>query len=393
MPSRRVVIIGGGVIGSSIAYHLRQRDETSDVIVIERDPTYARASSRLAMGGIRQQFSSTANIQLAQHSVRFYRQFDAMFGRLGSDRANFRQRGYLFLVNDEQAERFERRLKRQQDLGAYVARLEVDQIRRLVPDVVLDDIQFGVFGPQDGYASPRAILSTFRHAATDAGARYIADTVTGVDRSGEGLRAVVLKSGTRISTDTIVAATGAYSATIGQLVGIDIPIQPVRQQLFRCRLPRVWPYRFPVVVDPNGVHWRHEDPEEPGDDDRLVIARTNPDEVPGESFSCDMARWGPDFHDPVVRRVPALDGMELLEGWAGLYEMTADHNPLIGEDPTLRGFFVAAGFSGHGVMMAPGVGHAMSELILTGRSTSIDISPFDMTRFARGEPFWDDAMI
>ena len=148
-----------------------------------------------------------------------------------------------------------------------------------------------------------------------------------------------------------------------------------------------------MVVDPNGVHWRHEDPKGPDDDDRIVIARTNADEVPGENFSCDMSRWEPDFRDPVLRRVPALEGMELLEGWAGLYEMTADHNPLLGEDPTLHRFFLAAGFSGHGLMMAPGVGYVMSELILTGQSTAIDIAPFDVTRFARGAPVWDDAMI
>ena len=393
MPHPRVVIIGGGVIGSSIAYHVRRRDAETEVVVIERDPTYERASSRLAMGGIRQQFSSQTNIQLAQHSVRFYRQFDAAFARLGAGRANFRQRGYLFLVDEENVERFEKRLTLQRDLGAYVARLEVDQIRRLVPDLVLDDIRFGVFGPQDGYANPRVILSSFRRAAADAGARFVTDTVTAIDRAGGHLSAVGLESGTRIATGKVVAAAGAYSAKIGQLAGVDIPIRPVRQQLFRCALPHTWPYRFPVVVDPNGVHWRHEDPEGPADRDRIVIARTNPNEVPGENFSCDMTRWGPDFRDPVVRRIPALDGMELVEGWAGLYEMTADHNPLLGAEPTLQGLYVAAGFSGHGVMMAPGVGHAISELLLTGRSTSIDLSPFDVTRFARGKPFWDDATI
>ena len=314
-----------------------------------------------------------ANIQLAQHSVRFYRRFDAMFDRVGSARANFRQRGYLFLVDAENAARFEQRLTRQQDLGAYVARLKITQIRRLVPDLALDDIEFGVFGPQDGYANPRTILPAFRQAAVNAGVRYVTDSVTAIDRTGGGLRAVVLADGGAIKTETIVAATGAYSATLGRFAGINVPIQPVRQQLFRCSLSRTWPYRFPVVVDPNGVHWRHEDPNAPGDQDRIVIARTNPAEVPGDNFFCDMACWKPDFRDPVVTRVPALQEMKLLEGWAGLYETTADHNPLIGEEPTLPGFFLAAGFSGHGLMMAPGVGYAMSELILTAaqrRSTS-----------------------
>ena len=390
--SRRIVIIGGGVIGSSIAYHLRLRDPALDVVVIERDSTYARASSRLAMGGVRQQFSSRLNIELAQHSVKFYRRFDATFGHLDAGRADFQQRGYLFLVDAVNADRFETRVTRQQELGAYVARLEVAQIRRLVPDLVLDDIVFGVFGPQDGYANPRAILACLRHGANDAGARYYSGTVTSVERVGGSIRSVLLDSGEALSAEAVVVAAGAYSAAIGQMVNIDVPVRPVRQQLFRCVLPHRWPHRFPVVIDPTGVHWRHEDPDGPNDSDRIIVARTKPDESPGENFSCDMSRWGPDFRDPMVARLPALKDVQLLEGWAGLYEMTADHNPLIGEHPDLAGFYLATGFSGHGVMMAPAVGHVVSELILTGQS-SIDVSAFDVTRFARGELFRDDAMI
>ena len=390
--SRRIVIVGGGVIGSSIAYHLCRRDPELDVVVIERDPTYARASSRLAMGGVRQQFSSRPNIELAQYSVKFYRRFDAAFGYLDAGRANFRQRGYLFLVDDANADRFEERVERQQELGAYVARLEVDQIRRLVPDLVLDDIRFGVFGPQDGYVNPRAVLACLRRAADDAGARYLADAVTSIGRSSGRLRSVGLESGAEISTETVVTATGAFSAAIGQMVDVEVPVHPVRQQLFRCVLPRRWPYRFPVVVDPTGVHWRHEDPDGPDDSDRLIVARTKPDEATGEHFSCDMSRWEPEFLVPMVARVPSLEDVQLLDGWAGLYEMTADHNPLIGEHPDLPGFYLATGFSGHGFMMAPGVGHTVSQLILTGQS-SIDVSPFEVTRFSRGELFCDDAMI
>ena len=389
----RVVIIGGGVIGSSIAFHLGSRDPAADVIVIERDPTYRRASSQLAMGGIRQQFSSSANVRLAQHSIRFYRQFDARFGRFQTARANFQQRGYLFLVNDDMSARFDARVSLQQSLGARVARLEVGQIRRLVPDLVLDDIQFGVFGPQDGYADPRAVVSGFRHAAAATGARFITDDVVGVELTAGGIRRIALGSGQRITTDTVVCAAGAFSAAVGRMAGVDVPIRAVRQQLFRCTLPKVWPYRFPVVVDPTGVQWRHQDPKAPDEPDRIVVARTKPDEPPGENFTCDDARWIPEFREPLVARIPALRKIELEEGWAGLYEMTGDHNPLIGEHPSLSGFFVAAGFSGHGLMMAPAVGHAVSELLVGGRSEAIDINPFDVARFSRGQPFRDEAMI
>ena len=235
-------------------------------------------------------------------------------------------------------------------------------------------------------------MDTSTHAPSWPATRYVADAVTSIDRSSGHIRSVGLASGAEMTTETIVTATGAFSAAMGDMVGIEISVSPVRQQLFRCVLPQRWPYRFPVVVDPTGVHWRHEDPDGPDDSDRLIVARTKSDESSGENFLCDMSRWEPDFRAPMVTRVPALEDVRLLEGWAGLYEMTPDHNPLVGEHPDLPGFYLATGFSGHGLMMAPGVGHTVSQLILT-RQSSIDVSPFEVTRFTRGELFWDDAMI
>ena len=394
MPNDRIVIVGGGVIGSSIAYHLTRRDFGGEVVVIERDPTYRRASSALAMGGIRQQFSSLANIRLAQYSIRFYAHFSETLRtpRCAPD-AGCRQRGYLFLVNDAMAERFEQRLARQRELGANVNRLATADVQRLVPDLHMDDIRFGVFGPDDGYANPRQVLAGFRHAAEAAGASYLADEVTGIDQTDGQVRGVTLTSGSRVRARVVVNAAGPFAARLGELAEVEVPVRPVRQQLFRCTLPRTWPYRFPVVIDPTGVHWRHEDPDTDDERDRIIIARTKLDEDPGVIFACDMTRWHPDFLDPLVHRMPALAAIELVNGWAGLYEMTPDHDPVIGEHPDLRGFYLANGFSGHGFMMAPAVGQALAELVTTGHSQTIDISPFDVTRFARGEPFWDDAMI
>ena len=394
MSDDRVVIVGGGVIGSSIAFHLTRRAFECEVVVIERDPSYRRASSALAMGGIRQQFSSRPNIQLAQHSARFYARFGEMLQTPNrTPDAGFHQRGYLFLVNDALVERFERRLAQQRALGAHVSRLSPADVRRLVPDLRMDDIRFGVFGPDDGYANPRQVLAGFRDAAVAGGTRYVADQVTGVDQADGRVQGVTLASGTQLRARTIVNAAGPFAARVGKLAGVEVPVQPVRQQLFRCALRRAWPYRFPVVVDPTGVHWRHEDPDASDGRDRIIIARTRLDEDPGENFACDMTRWRDDFLQPLVDRIPALAPIDLIEGWAGLYEMTPDHNPVIGEHPDLRGFYLANGFSGHGFMMAPGVGQAVAELVTTGQSQMLDIGPFDITRFRRGEQFLDDAMI
>ena len=191
----------------------------------------------------------------------------------------------------------------------------------------------------------------------------------------------------------MVNAAGPFAARLAALADLHLPVTPVRQHLFRCALPHRWPHRFPVVVDPGGVHWRHDDPVALGDPDRIIVARTKLDEPPGENFDCDQARWTTGFRPPLVARLPAFEAAELVEGWAGLYEMTPDHNPLLGEHPELAGFYLANGFSGHGLMMAPATGTALAELLMTGASTSVDIGSFDPGRFSRGEEFRDDAMI
>ena len=389
-----VVIVGGGVVGSSIAYHLLRDGHPGRVVVVERDSTYARASSSLAMGGIRQQFSSAVNIQLAQYGARFYAEFDQALQVPGhTPRANFRQRGYLFLVDDPASDRFEARLEHQRRLGARVERLTLDQLRARVPGLRLDDIRFGVFGPDDGYAEPRQVLAGFRAAAAAGGAEYVAAEVVGLTRRSGRIAGAVLDTGDAVAGDAVVNAAGPFAARLGAMAEIALPVQPVRQQLFRCALPVRWPYRFPVVVDPTGVHWRHDDPVTESDSDRLVVARTRFDEPPGENFACDLSRWETDVRPPLVRRVPALEPLELIEGWAGLYAMTPDHNPLIGEHPAAPGFFLANGFSGHGLMIAPAVGKVMSELIRTGRADTVDVRCFDAGRFDRGELVHDEAMI
>jgi glycine/D-amino acid oxidase-like deaminating enzyme len=167
----------------------------------------------------------------------------------------------------------------------------------------------------------------------------------------------------------------------------------MRQMLFRAALPHRWPYRFPMVIDPGGVHWRHDDAVEDGDADRIIVAFTKWDEPVGENFAPAMERWDREFLPALIRRLPAFSGLSDVEGWAGLYEMTPDHNPVLGEHPTLGGFVFASGFSGHGLMMSPATGKIVSELIRTGRSTTFDVSIFAPDRFARGAPVHDAATI
>ncbi|MFI5370922.1 MAG: NAD(P)/FAD-dependent oxidoreductase [Candidatus Eisenbacteria bacterium] len=389
-----VIVIGGGVMGCSTAWHLREDGVTGRIVVIERDPDDGRSSSMRAMGGIRQQFASAVNVALVRYSVRFWRAFDERMSDAGHvARANFRPRGYLFLADDGNAASLEARLARMRDARARVERLEPAEVARRWPGIATTDLRFALFGPEDGYANPREVLRGFRAAARARGVEFVTAEATAIERRGGQVSGVRLAADAVIDSAVVVIAAGAWSAAIARSVGIELPIAPQRQHLFRAALAEPWPYRFPMTVDPTGVHWRHEDDDRGSDRDVVIVARTRADEPVGECMEPDLSRWASEFLPPMARRAPGLASVELLEGWAGFYEVTPDHNPLLGAHPALGGLHVAAGFSGHGLMMSPAVGKVMSEIVRLGRAELTDVSMLAPDRFDRGAPFEDGAMI
>jgi glycine/D-amino acid oxidase-like deaminating enzyme len=388
-----VVIIGGSVVGSSAAWNLRQDGFVGRIMIVERDLSYSRASAFRAMGGIRQQFCTPVTVQMVQHSLALWKQFDRRFARsTASPRAWFRQRGYLFLANAAAASAAMQRFESERRAGARVELLSREDVRALVPDLYLDDILFGVLGPDDGYAAPREVLRGLRLAAAET-ATYVEDEVIALDISNGAVAGVQLASGRFIRTPCVVNAAGPWSGHVARMAGLRVPVEPVRQMLFRATLPKMWPHRFPMVIDPGGVHWRHDDPLVAGDPDRIIVAFTKWDEPQGENFEASPERWTAEFLPALVRRLPAFRDLRSPEGWAGLYEMTPDHNPVLGEHPELRGLIFASGFSGHGLMMSPATGKIVSEIIRTGRSTTFDVSIFSPDRFERGALVHDAATI
>jgi len=397
MPSAAVadvVIVGGSVVGCSVAWHLRDEGFTGRILVVERDPSYQCASAYLAMGGIRQQFCTPVTVQMVQSSVRFWKQFDERFSFGGHvAHASFRQRGYLFLANVATSTMLMRRYQLELRAGANVELLSRDDIQALVPDLMLDDILYGFLGPEDGYADPREVLFGFRHGAAATGAEFIQGDVTELLTERNRIKGVRLANGDKISADTVVNAAGPWAGRLVSTLNMHVPIEPMRQMLFRATLSRTWPHRFPMVIDPGGVHWRHQDPAAPQDPDRIIAAFTNWNESVGENFQADQGRWDAEFFPALVRRVPAFRDLREPEGWAGLYEMTPDHNPVLGEHPSFRGLIFANGFSGHGLMMSPATGKIVSEIIRLGRSETFDVSVFAPDRFERGALIHDAATI
>ena len=233
----------------------------------------------------------------------------------------------------------------------------------------------------------------FRAGAELAGAEVLIDEVTAIEHTQGAVTGVRVASGTRITAPIVVNAAGPWAGRVAALAGLKLPVEPMRQMLFRCTLPYPWPYRFPMLIDPGGVHWRHDDASEPGGPDKIILAFTDWNERPGENFAADQARWQKDFYPALVKRVPALRDVSDVHGWAGLYEMTPDHNPVLGPHPALSGLIFANGFSGHGLMMSPATGKIVSELVRLGRSETFDVTIFAPDRFERGALVHDAATI
>jgi glycine/D-amino acid oxidase-like deaminating enzyme len=331
---------------------------------------------------------------MVQYSVGLWKEFDERFTFDGqAPRSAFRQRGYLFLANIAASSVLMRRYELEQRAGANVKIVSKDDLQFLVPDVKIDDIIYGIYGPDDGYANPKQVLFGFRRGAEEAGAQFVISEVTEVISTGSRVEGVRLANGDTIHAPIVVNAAGPWAGRLAAAAGLRVPVEPMRQMLFRATLPRPWPSRFPMVIDPGGVHWRHEDPINEGDPDRIIAAFTKWNEPTGENFDADEGRWNREFFPALVRRVPAFRDLRDVEGWAGLYEMTPDHNPMIGEHPQLTGFFMANGFSGHGLMMSPATGKIVSEIVRLGKSETFDVGLFAPDRFERGALVHDAATI
>jgi sarcosine oxidase subunit beta len=365
-----VVIIGGGIIGASTAYHLARRG-LGDVVLVEKD-LLAQASTGLSVGGIRQQFSHPANIKLSQESVRFFERFEQEFGV----DIKLRQAGYLFLARKEETWReFLRSVKTQQRLGVPVETLAPGEISRRWPYLNVEDIVGGTFGPKDGYADPYLVTMGLAASARKLGVTIEELTkVTEIKTAGGRVSGVETTRGP-ISCSRVVNAAGPWAAEVARMAGLDVPVRPYRRQVFMTTPFDAIPKPAPMIIDQDAAFYLR------GADPGLILGMSDPDEP--SSFHLHVDReFMEKVVDAAIHRVPILEAARILRGWAGLYEITPDDNAIIGEIPALRGFYYACGFSGHGFQHGPAVGRILSELIVAG-STAFDLKPFAYDRFLK----------
>jgi sarcosine oxidase subunit beta len=384
MHTADVVLIGGGIVGSSIAYHLVAAG-CKNVLVIERETAQGKGSTGKSMGGVRAQFSTTVNIQMSLYSIPFYASFDERIGYP----CGYRAQGYLFCAtNDKHMSYLRENYQKQIAAGLKDVRLvDACEIRNRFSQLRADDIIGGSFCSSDGFVDPYSAMIGFLTWASDHGATLWKNTtVTGIRAANRNFELATSRGA--VSTSTVVNCAGAWAAGIADMLGIDLPVEPLRRMLVPTEPFDQFPHTAPMIIDMStGFHFR---PEGRG----FLLAWNDPEETPGYKTDFD-----PRFIEKILTRaadrVPVFENVAVnpKRAWAGLYEMTPDHHPILGESPEVPGFFFANGFSGHGVMHAPATGKILSDLVLTGKTDLIDASLLNFSRFAEQRTIHETAVL
>jgi sarcosine oxidase subunit beta len=373
LPSRAgVVVVGGGVIGTSIAFHLAEAG-VANVVLIERDELGAGSTSKAA-GGVRAQFSDALNVQLGARSLRAF----ADFGVRPGQQIDLRQVGYLFLLSRQQdVAAFERSIELQNRLGVPSRLIDPGEARRLSPPIDTDGLLAAAFSPDDGLATPEAVVQGYAAGARRHGAHLqTACELLDVRLRGDTIQAVATSRGV-IETPAVVCAAGAWSRQVGAMVGVDLPVTPYRRQVLLTEPVPGLPEQLPMTIDFASSFYFHR--EGPG----LLMGMSLEDEPPGFNLARDDA-WIPRLAEVLARRAPSLVDIGIAGGWAGLYEVSPDHNALIGETPQPARLLYATGFSGHGFLQGPAVGEVVRDLFL-GRQPPVDVAPLAVDRFQQAK--------
>lgn len=370
-----VLIIGGGVIGGSVAYNLLNDGFEGTVGIIEKDPSYEFASTPRCVGGIRQQFSTEVNIKVCLYSVAVFERFDEEMAVDGEPaHAEYKPAGYLLLAREENWEKLKGQAESQLALGVDVDLLSPDDLVKLYPGMNVEDIAGGALGRRAGYMDAYGVMQGYLKKARSLGATYVKEEVTAISRSGSRIVGVTTKNGESIHADMIVLCAGAWSSELTKTINLDLPVIPSPKMAFHFDPAEKFSFDLPFVFDLEGLWFRHELGKQ-------IICGRDPGDAPGYHFDWDRKYFEEELWPRLYNRFHQLERLKLIRGWSGLYEVnTLDHNALIGLYPGMHNFYVATGFSGHGLMQSPAVGKGLSELIRTGSYVSVDLSPLSVDR-------------
>jgi FAD-dependent oxidoreductase domain-containing protein 1 len=383
-----IVIVGGGIMGSATAYYLTRTAPGLRVAVIEMDPSYSRSSTTLSMSNARIQFSFRSNVQISQYAFEALENFEQEMAVDGnSPSISYRREGNLFMVNEDGRMSAESSLKMQQDLGCDVEWWTPDRVRERFPLYNPGSYVGATFGPKDGHFDAYGVLMGYRAKAISMGAAFIHAEVSEITKTGKRVTGVRLKTGEDISAGTVVNCAGAWCAGIARTVGVDLPVQPVKRQIFALDTKVKPDGPLPLTILPSGLYFRTET------GGMILLGKSMPEDPVGISFSWEDKRFYELLWPELAEFVPEFESLKLVRGWAGLYAMnTLDGNAILGEWPELEGLFLANGFSGHGLQQAPAVGRYIAELI-TRQSHAMDLSIFNPARILENRPLNENGIV
>lgn len=387
-----VVIIGGAVTGAATAWWLLQSDPALRVVVVEKDPSYARAATALSVASVRQQFSNPVNVEISRFGVGFIRDFGARVGPEGGvPSLGLKENGYLFLSGTtEGAALLAELAAMQRGLGAATEVLGPEALAERFPWMQVDDVTAGSIGARDeGWFDNMGLLNGFRNAARARGAVFVQDRVTGLERKGDRIVAALTEKGARLQGGAFLCAAGTGSTAICRMAGIELPVEPRKRTVFVIDAPNARHPDAPLIIDHGGIYLRPEHGQ--------WIAAT----VPDEDGPCAEDDWEPDhaqFEELIwpklYARSEGFDAVKVTRFWVGHYDYnTLDQNAVLGRWPGHANFHVAAGFSGHGLQQAPAVGRGLAEVILTGGYRTLDLSPLGAERVLAKRPFLEKAVV
>lgn len=395
-----VVIVGGAVIGSSVAYYLTANpDFDGSVLIVERDPTFQHASTSLSASSIRTQFSNAINVRIGRYGSEVIRNFGELM-RIGADRPDlaFHEGGYLFLAADAaQARTLRENHAVQRACGADVVLWDRDALAQAFPHLRVDDIALASYGRSgEGWFDNTGLMNGFRAKARSQGADFVHDEVVAIARTGDRVTSVSLRSGRSVSAGTVVNASGPRAALTARMAGLELPIEARKRTLFVfdcAHTPqasaRVNQGRLPLMIDSSGVFCRPEG--------RYFLAGCAPTSDPAvaqDDFEPRHAEFEEIIWPALAARSPAFEAIKVKRQWAGHYDFnTLDHNLVVGRHTEVRNFIFANGFSGHGLQQSPAAGRGVSELIVYGGYRTLDLSEVGFERIAQNRPFMEKAVI
>lgn len=383
-----IIIIGGGIMGSAAAYYLMQADPQLNLAVIERDPTYAQASTTLSATNVRIQFSLAENVKISQYTFEVLKHFEeTMAVDDMAPKIYFRQEGNLFLVDETGYDAAKDALKMQQRLGCDVSWRTSEEIKAQYPLYNTDGLAGGTFGPQDGHFDAYAALMAYKAKARSLNAEYMVDDVTAITMDKGQITGVELAQQRHLNAPCVINCAGAWATTIAATIGVTLPIKPVKRQIFVLDTAVKPEGPLPLTVLPSGMYFRSET------GGLLLLGKSMDEDPAGFSFTWDDKRFMEILWPELAEFVPAFDRLKLVRGWAGLYAVnTLDGNAILGEWPEIKGFYLANGFSGHGLQQAPAVGRYLSELILD-LPVSLNLSIFTPERILANRPLSEAGLV